>query len=195
MNDYVSRPCGLSSVAQVFPRLVPRLIRGSLWLVLVLSGVGWGWSAETAAASAASSQDAVILAAGLEDTDGDGMPNDWETTNGLDPSNPLDATGDPDGDGKSNLEEYLTGTDPRTPQHFTHILSTGQSLSIGTGGSPPLSTNQPYNNKMLSGTNLVPLVEMSREAKSSAMANMVTSLAPGETYQSIVTRHGVSTLR
>ena len=49
------------------------------------------------------------------DADGDGLPNGWEQTHGLDP---LDATGangaagDPDGDGFSNLQEYTFGSDP-----------------------------------------------------------------------------------
>jgi hypothetical protein len=49
------------------------------------------------------------------DTDRDGMPDDWEQANGLDPADPADAGRDDDGDGFSNLQEYLAGTDPRDP--------------------------------------------------------------------------------
>lgn len=41
------------------------------------------------------------------DTDNDGMPNDWETAQGLDPDVPGDRNADADGDGYTNLEEYL----------------------------------------------------------------------------------------
>jgi hypothetical protein len=41
------------------------------------------------------------------DTDNDGMPDDWETANGFDPSDPTDGNGDADGDGYTNIEEYL----------------------------------------------------------------------------------------
>jgi len=45
------------------------------------------------------------------DDDGDGMPNGWEQSYGLDPLN-ADADSDADGDGQSNLAEFLAGTDP-----------------------------------------------------------------------------------
>ncbi len=50
-----------------------------------------------------------VLAAGtpLPDGDSDGMPDAWETANGLDPANPLDAILDLDGDGYTNIEEYM----------------------------------------------------------------------------------------
>jgi len=41
------------------------------------------------------------------DSDGDGMPDKWETASGLDPTDPSDGPLDPDGDGYTNLEEYL----------------------------------------------------------------------------------------
>src|SRR5262249_45644976 len=42
-----------------------------------------------------------------DDTDHDGMPNDWERNHGLDPNQPRDGAADPDGDGYTNLEDYL----------------------------------------------------------------------------------------
>jgi hypothetical protein len=41
------------------------------------------------------------------DTDGDGMPDEWEGQQGLNPKDVYDGNGDVDGDGYTNLEEYL----------------------------------------------------------------------------------------
>ena len=46
------------------------------------------------------------------DTDADGMPDAWETANGLNPALP-DAAADADGDGLTNRAEFLAGTAPR----------------------------------------------------------------------------------
>ena len=41
------------------------------------------------------------------DVDRDGMPDDWESTHGLNPNNPADRNNDLDRNGYTNLEEYL----------------------------------------------------------------------------------------
>ena len=58
-----------------------------------------------------------------QDTEGDGMPDAWETAHGFNPNNPSDATLDNDGDGRTNLEEYLGGTDPRNPASVLRITA------------------------------------------------------------------------
>ena len=54
---------------------------------------------------------------GADDTDGDGMPDDWETINHLDPLNvgTNGATADADGDGLWNIYEYWSDTNPHSP--------------------------------------------------------------------------------
>jgi len=52
------------------------------------------------------------------DSDGDGMPDEYETQYGLNPLDPADAERDLDGDAFTNLEEYLAKTNPADPKSF-----------------------------------------------------------------------------
>jgi hypothetical protein len=52
-------------------------------------------------------------APGGGDRDGDGMPDDWESANGLNPDLAADALEDADSDGLINRDEYTAGTNPR----------------------------------------------------------------------------------
>lgn len=58
---------------------------------------------------------------GTGDSDSDGMPDDWEVANGLDPHSSSDAGQDLDGDGFPNLQEYRAGTDPRNSDSYLRI--------------------------------------------------------------------------
>ncbi len=53
------------------------------------------------------------------DTDGDGMPDEWESGHGLDPRDAADGSKDQDRDGYTNVEEYLNGTNPTVFVDYT----------------------------------------------------------------------------
>ena len=61
----------------------------------------------------------------VQDSDEDLLPDDYESSLGLDPWNASDSGEDLDGDGVSNQEEYLSGTDPRDPASLLRIESIG----------------------------------------------------------------------
>lgn len=69
------------------------------------------------------------------DTDGDGMPDAWETAHGLDPYSAVGvngAEGDLDGDTLSNLEEYQRGTMPNSPRSDSDDLTDDFEVALGT---------------------------------------------------------------
>lgn len=76
-----------------------------------------------------------VVAAG--DSDGDGLPDDWELANGLDPNNPADAIDDADGDGLSTAEEFQLSLDPANPDGDGDGLLDGEEIRT-TGTNPAL---------------------------------------------------------
>ncbi len=64
------------------------------------------------------------------DTDADGLPDAWESANGLNPNDNSDAAQDKDGDGATNTDEYTAGTDPRN--RASVLLATHSMLANGS---------------------------------------------------------------
>ena len=59
---------------------------------------------------------------GGQDSDGDGMPDDYEVYFGFNRDDPSDANLDADGDGMTNLQEYIAGTNPFDAQSALRII-------------------------------------------------------------------------
>ncbi|MCX6878664.1 MAG: hypothetical protein NTW21_33360 [Verrucomicrobia bacterium] len=79
------------------------------------------------------------------DDDGDGLPNLWETANGLDPNSNVGAdgaTGDPDSDDLTNLQEFTLGTKPMLADTDGDGINDGGEVS-GSGNlyAPGTPTN------------------------------------------------------
>ncbi|MCO6046251.1 hypothetical protein NG895_20325 [Aeoliella sp. ICT_H6.2] len=51
-----------------------------------------------------------------QDSDSDGLPDDWELSHGLNPEDPADAATDLNRDGYTNIEDFLNGLDPAAPK-------------------------------------------------------------------------------
>jgi hypothetical protein len=73
------------------------------------------------------------------DTDGDGIPDDWEVQNGFDYTLSSDGGLDTDGDQATNLEEFENGTDPSVPDTDGDGQADGVELAYG---SDPLNPNE-----------------------------------------------------
>jgi hypothetical protein len=71
------------------------------------------------------------------DTDGDGIPDDFELTKAfLDPNNPADALLDQDNDGLSNVAEFNGGLDMEKPDTDGDGVTDGAEVNRMAGGSP-----------------------------------------------------------
>ena len=77
--------------------------------VTSLGTAGKLWTSQTATGLANSGYGTIAGGTAPVDTDGDGMPDAWETRYGLNPSSAADANGDFDHTGYTNIEKYING--------------------------------------------------------------------------------------
>lgn len=64
-----------------------------------------------------------------KDSDMDGMPDEWETANGLNPNDASDANGDCNGDGYTNIEKYINGISTKTKIDWRNLNNNYDTLS------------------------------------------------------------------
>ena len=100
-------------------------VTGTNWTVVVTN-------AATRNAGILSSTAALTI---LTDTNGNSLPDSWETTYGFGPGNPALRDADVDGDGATNLEESLAGTDPTDAASVLRVtiplITGGVEISFG----------------------------------------------------------------
>jgi len=105
------------------------------------SGAGTGTVTYVVAVNPAGTRIGTLTIAGIAftvmqtggDSDGDGLPDDWELFFGLNPNSTVGtegAGGDPDGDGRTNVQEYQGGTHPRNVTALTRYFAEGASSSF-----------------------------------------------------------------
>lgn len=119
------------------------------------------------------------------DRDGDGLPNDYETGNGLNPDDPSDALRDKDGDALRTIDEFHRGTDPSNRDTDGDGVPDGREVELG---SDPLSDWAPHGSAMTGLVYFVILnietgrVEQRGIADSSGIGHDNLSLRPDTRY-------------
>ncbi len=90
------------------------------------------------------------------DSDNDGMPDDWETANGLNPLNGDDHSGDSNGDGYTNIENYINsiGVSETTPAPApttptSNRFSNGDTITVNTGDGSNINIRATANGTLL----------------------------------------------
>ena len=63
------------------------------------------------------------------DSDNDGMPDEWEKANGLNPNDPSDANQDCTGDGYTNIEKYINGISTKHKVDWTDLKNNYDTLA------------------------------------------------------------------
>jgi hypothetical protein len=132
----VSAPHWVRLVRQTNVLAAYRSADGSSWTLLGTTNIPMGRTLYAGLAVSAANDNLatavftniqVIQSGSMTDSDGDGMPDNYELTHGFDPDDPVDAIQDADGDGLTNLQEFFAGTDPREAASVLRITQLERS--------------------------------------------------------------------
>ena len=121
----------------------------------------------------------ITLSLTSQDADNDGMSDDYEIANGLDPSDPSDAASDGDNDGWDALSEYLMGTSAndggsKPVFEIVHVDDTRVEITYG-----PILSGRTY--EVLSATTGLPVDAIdSFTAPADAASNTAIDVTGGE---------------
>ena len=116
------------------------------------------------------------------DTDGDGLPDQWELANQLNPNSLADAGLDADGDGLTNLMEFTAKTNPRNTDTSGDGLSDKFAIDLGLN---PLAANPQLRAAILSNSQELGL----------ASESQIRTLSPGTPVLARNPQTGKFTLR
>lgn len=132
---------------------------------------------------------------GVNDRDGDGLPDAWEETFGLDPDDPSGvngASGDPDGDGLNNFREHQEDTHPRRSDSDRDGTSDGDEV---TNGTDPAGATEPHDADLdgdwrISVGELLRVVQMYDAGSYHCDGSSEDGFAPGSGDDSCAPHHG-----
>lgn len=147
----------------------------------------------TATASSNTSQFSSAINATTNDSDGDGIPDNWmnahfnhATGQAADKSR---ATDDADGDGFTNLQEFLAGTDPRNASsrfRITSVTSASANITITFSAVAGKTYRVEYNDDLTSSTWLLLQDQLFATGSTLSLADVGATALPHRFYRAVL---------